>query len=618
MKNLVIQTFGGVEALPSETYLGLPIEPRKLLSGDNLLAKLSTALAGWKMTALSQAGRLVLAKAVLMSIPVYQMSTQLFNKNVLSKITALIRNFFWGKTDSKYLSLCAWKRITKPFSMGGLGIRDFRDFNKALIYKLAWKMQTVPDKLWCRVFKAKYFPRRNFWHAKHYGPASHTWGAICKVKSDFANSVQWLIGDGENCAALGTPWVEGWQSNNPTTRAEQNLKVAHFWNRQNAVWDIQQLMATFNLQTVLQILSDPSKQPSALGHPDRLIWTPSYNGLFTVKSAYKTVQLSRRQTYQPQQLPLHFFWKSKELMPRIKLFLWKLCSNVLPTAHRLSTRIPSLSQSCPRCQATTETDYHIFFSCPISRAVWFSSSLGIRSDLIQQTVPEFLEHCFLTLPRSSFIQVSTTLWAIWEQRNQWVFSKKVSSPQAILKRVQIVASPSSINVPEGDPSCTPVNQHPPQLDIGITIVTDGAWNLSGGGWGFLIFKDGILLEYNCGAINNSPSPMHAEAVAILSALQSLKNILPLAIINSYHVTILSDCRNLIKAINNHNNERQELLDWRAKRKFFSILQEKGDITDISFSYISREHNLEAHILAARGRDFVERIRGFQFPTFKPP
>ncbi|KAJ4778130.1 RNA-directed DNA polymerase (reverse transcriptase)-related family protein [Rhynchospora pubera] len=618
MKDLISQTFGGAIANHSETYLGLPLHSSKLTSCDNLIAKLTEALGGWKMTMLSQAGRLILIKSVLMSIPVYQMSTQTLNRRVVSKINALIRNFFWGKTNTKYLSLCSWKKITQPFYMGGLGLRDIRDFNRALTCKLAWKLQTAPDKPWCKVLKAKYFPRRNFWHANFYSPASITWKTICKIKADFTKHVNWSIGDGNTCSAIGTPWVIGWELFNPTTIEKQQLKVAHLYHEPTQTWDIQQLMENFNLQITLQILSDSSKRPVATGQKDRLIWLPANNGFFTVKSAYKSLQENMILASQPGLTSFNFMWNFKQIQPKVKIFLWKLCSQILPTVLRLSKRIPTIDPICPRCKERDETDYHIFFSCTASRAAWFISPLSIRSDRITQSVPEFLEHIFQTQDPSNISLFCNILWSIWEHRNQWVFSQKMTSPESILNRAQTFMYATNIEVPDTDNSHQNFSPQPLFHNMGINIYTDGAWNLNAGGWGFLIYNGTTLSCFECGNIENSPSPMQAEALAIINALDSLKKTMHQDNLSSIQVSVHSDCNNLVRALNNSAGKRQELLDWRAEREFFQIIHLAQSFNRISFNYIPRESNTDAHNLASFGRTFQGRTGGFHFPTYKPP
>ena len=58
---------------------------------------------------LSHAGRLIVIKSVIQSLPVYFMSTDRVPDSVLNKITGLMRKFFWGALD-KDRFLVEWEK----------------------------------------------------------------------------------------------------------------------------------------------------------------------------------------------------------------------------------------------------------------------------------------------------------------------------------------------------------------------------------------------------------------------------------------------------------------------------------------------------------------------------
>ena len=49
---------------------------------------------------------------------------------------------------------------------GGLGFRDLKAFNLALLAKQGWHLQMNNNSLVHRVLKARYFPNTDFLHAK--------------------------------------------------------------------------------------------------------------------------------------------------------------------------------------------------------------------------------------------------------------------------------------------------------------------------------------------------------------------------------------------------------------------------------------------------------------------
>jgi hypothetical protein len=81
-------------------------------------------------------------------------------------------------------------------------------------------------------------------------------------------------------------------------------------------------------------------------------------------------------------------WKLK-LNYRLRLLLWKMVWNILPTKSRISFSIPSSPTdiSYSFCSFPTDSLLHLFFSCPIARVVWKNSfwpldSLALRIDTL--------------------------------------------------------------------------------------------------------------------------------------------------------------------------------------------------------------------------------------------
>lgn len=103
---------------------------RSISLWEHVILRMQQKLASWKKRKLNKAGRLVLIKSCLASLPIYYLS--LFHLPVIieKRMIRLIRDFLWGAEEGrKKLVWVGWPKICKPKRCGGLGIRSLRKTN---------------------------------------------------------------------------------------------------------------------------------------------------------------------------------------------------------------------------------------------------------------------------------------------------------------------------------------------------------------------------------------------------------------------------------------------------------------------------------------------------------
>ena len=124
------------------TYLGAPLLLSRAPARDfsYLQSKLEAKLTGWRTKCLSWAGRRTLICSVAQSIPNYSMSTFNIPKKMCDNLDSLSRRFWWNpkKSEGHFLTWRAWDKLCYPKSQGSLGLKKAKDFNNALLAKLAW------------------------------------------------------------------------------------------------------------------------------------------------------------------------------------------------------------------------------------------------------------------------------------------------------------------------------------------------------------------------------------------------------------------------------------------------------------------------------------------------
>jgi hypothetical protein len=124
-------------------YLGLPVgaNPRKERTWKPLLDSLAKRLNNWQFRYVSLGGRVILLNSVLNSIPIFYLSFMKMPANIWKQIVKLQRQFLWGGTNRvRKIPWVSWTNVCKSKANGGLGIRDLRAVNLALLSKWRWRL----------------------------------------------------------------------------------------------------------------------------------------------------------------------------------------------------------------------------------------------------------------------------------------------------------------------------------------------------------------------------------------------------------------------------------------------------------------------------------------------
>ena len=167
-------------------------------SFKEIKAKLARKLMGWKEKLLSKAGKEILIKTVAQAIPTYSMSYFKIPNSLCDELTSLIRNFWWGqKKDECKMAWISWDKLCTPKSQRGMGFKQLKQFNLALLAKQGWWLQMGGESLLYWVFKAKYFPNCDFIQAKLGSNPSYAWCSILAAQQIVEKGIRWQVGNGK-------------------------------------------------------------------------------------------------------------------------------------------------------------------------------------------------------------------------------------------------------------------------------------------------------------------------------------------------------------------------------------------------------------------------------------
>ena len=147
-----------------DKYLDLPstVSKSKKASFSMIKEKVRKRIQGWKRNLLSSGGRHILLKAVGEAIPIYTLSCFKLPDGLISEIHSLLSQFWWGQKGSeRRMVWISWDTMTSPRREGGLGFKDLRIQNLALLGKQFWQLVTQPTSLLSKILRGKYFSNGN-------------------------------------------------------------------------------------------------------------------------------------------------------------------------------------------------------------------------------------------------------------------------------------------------------------------------------------------------------------------------------------------------------------------------------------------------------------------------
>lgn len=178
-------------------YLGLPAiwGRNKCNSLSWIEERVKEKLEGWKETLLNQAGKEVLIKAIVQAIPSFAMAIVHFPKTFCNSLHSMVANFWWkGHRKDRGIHWRSWDKLTMSKEEGGMGFRDLRAQNLAILAKQAWRVLTNPDALWVRVLKSIYFPNSDFLCAALGRNPSWMWRSLLAGRDFILRFSRWAVG----------------------------------------------------------------------------------------------------------------------------------------------------------------------------------------------------------------------------------------------------------------------------------------------------------------------------------------------------------------------------------------------------------------------------------------
>ena len=197
------------------------------------------------------------------------------------------------------------------------------------------------------------------------------------------------------------------------------MRVSKLIDADRRAWNKDMVDEMFIADEAIKVMAIPL---SKYYMPDKLIWSDSVIGVFTVKSAYFKAReaLGKIQNSYASRSPIWKIVWSARVSPKVRLFMWRLINNIIPSNGNLKGRGLQVEDVCSVCGESGESFVHLFFGCRVSMSVWnisYSKMDGIvsRDEGIEFKWEELFQHIVTDNVLEIFM---VTCWLIWENRNK--------------------------------------------------------------------------------------------------------------------------------------------------------------------------------------------------------
>lgn len=145
------------------TYLGfsIGISSKRKAYWEPLVKRFHSKLASWKADTLNLAGRSILIKSVLDSLPTYWLGLHMLPSGVYDRIERIRRDFLWGsfagqEDFKRKMHSVRWSKVCSSKDHGGLGLVPIKVKNLALLGKWSFRWDKERHRSWNIWIRDKY------------------------------------------------------------------------------------------------------------------------------------------------------------------------------------------------------------------------------------------------------------------------------------------------------------------------------------------------------------------------------------------------------------------------------------------------------------------------------
>ena len=110
----------------------------------------------------------------------------------------------------------------------------------------------------------------------------------------------------------------------------------------------------------------------------------------------------------------------------MRSFIWRACSNCLPTKLALKSKHVEVSKVCPICNDSIEDVTHALVKCLYARRVCCQTLVGDRSGVVDM-FGNWWKQILQSQTKENINLAAMITWCLWNNRNDFVWNGKCKS-----------------------------------------------------------------------------------------------------------------------------------------------------------------------------------------------
>ncbi|XP_020696169.2 uncharacterized protein LOC110109442 [Dendrobium catenatum] len=420
----------GYKKVDSLEYLGLPLVMRRLNGADfsKIMRIAFEKINLWGRKHVSLAGRALLIRTSLLSVPMYAMTHTSIPNGVLMAIEKMGRRFLWQKdVSSRGMHYVGWKELCQPTEFGGLGFHCLTQWKGALRARVVWDLIQNKDSILYKVLMARYGMK--LCEYDHGKKVSVTWKVIQDGAKVLRPILRWNIVDGSQIDVMHDVWIMNYNiAKWPTfinIEEVENMKVCNLLNN-SFQWNVEMVKHYFGNNMAERILAINISTESQEDNPELI-----YSRLSMTVAAMAYRDSEEKGNYE-------FSWlKQLKLHPREHFFWWRLLRVAIPTTHWLNRRTLADTYLCPwGCNEEENLDHCSATCTKLKQVMEILCKWGFNMPIVNSLVDLKVELLKYAENNPSMGRIYCyTVYQVWRARNDMKHHNMCRSPSVIAAAV---------------------------------------------------------------------------------------------------------------------------------------------------------------------------------------